>query len=158
MLRNLNKIKKAKMADDGAICYRKYHNNAAIVFDRGNDVSIVCTRLVILNLKSLVLKNLQYKDKNILNQFICKNIFNQFICVSEVLDETCHSTGLYRLRIYDTCIEQWSDALAICEITVDEINDLNDAVHTAQKWLKEFTDKNFKELSDAEKLYLELGD
>ena len=149
MLRNLNTIKKVKTVDDGARCYRKYHNNAAIVYDRGNDVSIVCTQLVVRNLRSLVLKNLQYKDKN---------TFNQFITIRELLDETYHSTGLYRLRIYDTCLGHWSDVLAIGEITVDEINDLNDAVHTAQKWLKEFTDKNFKELSDAEKLYLELGE
>ena len=28
----------------------------------------------------------------------------------------------------------------------------------SKKWLKDYTDKNFKELSDDEKLYLELGE
>lgn len=105
--------------------------------------------MVVLNLRLFVLKNLQYKDKD---------TFKQLILVNELIDENYRSTGFYRLKIIDTSLENWSDCIASGEITVDEVNELNDAAHTAQKWLKDYTDKNFKELSDDEKLYMELGE
>lgn len=43
-------------------------------------------------------------------------------------------------------------------ITRKEIDDLVIALEYSKKWLKDYTDKNFKELSDDEKLYMELGE
>ena len=43
-------------------------------------------------------------------------------------------------------------------ITRKEIADLVIALEYSKKWLKDYTDKNFKELSDDEKLYMELGE
>lgn len=98
------------------------------------------------NIKRLILSNVEYPNKTTFGQciYVCAMYFSGY--------------GFYILGIDDTCIEQWDEQLALGEITIDDINKLNDAVHKTQKWLKDYTDKNFKELSDDEKLYMELGD
>lgn len=54
--------------------------------------------------------------------------------------------------------EYFKDDIASGSITRKKIADLKTALEYSKKWLKNYTDKNFKELSDDEKLYLELGE
>ena len=93
------------------------------------------------------------KDKIVENRTIKdKNFFSQFIIICEI-DE-----GVYSLMIDSIIDIYFKDDITSGIITRKEIDDLVIALEYSKKWLKDYTDKNFKELSDDEKLYMELGE
>ena len=66
--------------------------------------------------------------------------------------------GVYYLLINSVLDLFFSDEISAGKITREEIDDIAMSLKYSKKWLKDYIDKNFKELSDDEKLYVELGE
>ena len=140
MIRNLDKLKKEKPNIRGNLYYKKYKNNAALISDIG---IISCSKAILKDIRNKIIENRTIEDEN---------FFSQFIMLIEI------NKGVYYLLINSVLDLFFSDEISAGKITREEIDDIAMSLKYSKKWLKDYIDKNFKELSDDEKLYIELGD
>lgn len=124
----------------GNLYYKKYKNNAVLISDIG---IISCSKAILKDIRNKIIENRTIEDEN---------FFSQFIILVEI------NKGVYYLVINSVLDLFFSEEISAGKITREEIDDLAMSLKYSKKWLKDYTDKNFKELSDDEKLYLELGE
>lgn len=143
MIRNLDKIKKAKQdcrsIDADTLYYKKYKNTPVLISEHGDILS--CNKKLLKQLRDKAIENTTFKDKTLFSKYIDIFEFNK---------------GVYHLLTRTVLDLFFSKEIRSGSITREEIDDLRMSVEHSEEWIKDYINKNFEELSDDEKLYVEL--
>lgn len=139
----LYKLKKAKQdygsIDDDALYYKKYENTPVLISKNGGILS--CNKKLLKQIKNKMIENTTFKDKILFSKYIDIFEFNK---------------DVYHLLIHTVLDIFFSDEIMAGIITREEINDLRMSLEHSEEWIKDYINKNFEELNDEEKLFIEL--
>ena len=143
LIKILEKLKNAeknyRRIKTDTLYYKKYENNPVLISKYGGILS--CNKKLLKQIKDKMIENTTFKDKA---------LFSNYIDIFEL------NKGVYHLLIHKVLDLFFADDIRSGSITREEIDDLRMSVEHSEEWLKDYINKNFEELSDEEKLFIEL--